>query len=52
LEEKIQTLQDQVNSLQQKVIELETNLENQTRKNSKYALSGLLKRPESSKNIE
>ena len=40
LEEKIQTLQDQVNFLQQKVIELETNLENQTR-NSKYALRGI-----------
>jgi len=51
LENKIQILQNQVDSLQEKVIELETNLENQTI-DSKYALSGLLKGPESSKTIE
>jgi hypothetical protein len=47
LEEKIQILQNQVASLQQNVIKLETKLENR-----KYALSGSLKPPESLKTIK
>ena len=51
VEEKIQILENQVSSLQRRIIALETKLENQII-NSKYALSALLKDPESSKNIK
>jgi hypothetical protein len=47
IEEKIQILETQVNSLQQKLINLEVKLEN-----SEYALSGTLEAPDTMKSIQ
>jgi hypothetical protein len=47
MEKKIQNLQNQVNSLQDRIRDLETTLEN-----SKYALSGTLEAPETTKIIQ
>lgn len=47
MDHKIQNLQNQINSLQQKVIHLETNLEN-----SNYALIGNIDAPDTIKSIQ